>query len=40
MGAYVIFCEGLLNLVATQLGKKALLALERRERFISDLSVE
>lgn len=40
MGAYVIFCEGLLNLVATGLGKKALEALERRERFIADLGIE
>ncbi|UKI05818.1 MULTISPECIES: MurR/RpiR family transcriptional regulator [Variovorax] len=40
MGAYVIFCEGLLNLVATDLGKKALKALERRERFIADLGIE
>jgi DNA-binding MurR/RpiR family transcriptional regulator len=40
MGAYIIFCEGLLNLVATDLGKKALKALERRERFIADLGIE
>lgn len=40
MGAYVIFCEGLLNLVATGLGKKALQALERRERFIGELRIE
>ena len=40
MGAYVVFCEGLLNLVATQLGKKALQALERREHFITDLGIE
>lgn len=40
MGAYVIFCEGLLNLIATDLGKKALKALERRERFIADLKIE
>lgn len=40
MGAYVVFCEGLLNLVATQLGKKALQALERREHFITDLAIE
>ena len=39
MGAYVVFCEGLLNLVATQLGKKALQALERREHFITDLDI-
>lgn len=40
MGAYLIFCEGLLNLVATHLGKTALQALERRERFITSLGVE
>lgn len=40
MGAYVIFCEGLLSLVATQLGQKSLEALERRERFIPELGVE
>jgi DNA-binding MurR/RpiR family transcriptional regulator len=40
MGAYVVFCEGLMNLVATQLGKKALKALERREHFITSLNIE
>lgn len=40
MGAYVVFCEGLLNLVATRLGKRSLAALERRERFIADLGIE
>ena len=40
MGAYVVFCEGLLNLVATRLGQQALAALQRRERFISELGVE
>ncbi len=40
MGAYLIFCEGLLNLVATQLGKGALQALARRERFITGLQIE
>lgn len=40
MGAYLVFCEGLLNLVATHLGKAALQALERRERFITDLQIE
>jgi DNA-binding MurR/RpiR family transcriptional regulator len=40
MGAYIVFCEGLLNLVATQLGKEALRSLERRERFITDLGIE
>ena len=40
MGAYVIFCEGLLNLVATRLGQKALQALKRRERLIGELRIE
>jgi DNA-binding MurR/RpiR family transcriptional regulator len=40
MGAYVVFCEGLLNLVATQLGKQGLRSLERRERFIAELGIE
>jgi DNA-binding MurR/RpiR family transcriptional regulator len=40
MGAYVIFCEGLLNLVARQLGDQALDALERREGFIAQLDIE
>lgn len=40
MGAYLVFCEGLLNLVATRLGAKALTALARRERFITDLRIE
>jgi DNA-binding MurR/RpiR family transcriptional regulator len=40
MGAYLVFCEGLLNLVATHLGQSALQALEHRERFITDLQIE
>jgi DNA-binding MurR/RpiR family transcriptional regulator len=40
MGAYVVFCEGMLNLVARELGDKALQALERREGFISQLNIE
>jgi DNA-binding MurR/RpiR family transcriptional regulator len=40
MGAYLVFCEGLLNLVATQLGKRSLQALERRERLITALGIE
>jgi DNA-binding MurR/RpiR family transcriptional regulator len=40
MGAYVVFCEGLLNLVARELGDQALRALERREGFISQLDIE
>ncbi|WP_233833645.1 MurR/RpiR family transcriptional regulator [Paraburkholderia sp. ZP32-5] len=40
MGAYLIFCEGLLNLVATHLGKRSLQALSRRERLITALGIE
>ena len=40
MGAYLVFCEGLLNLVATHLGQSALQALEHRERLITDLQIE
>ncbi|MBS0341659.1 MAG: MurR/RpiR family transcriptional regulator [Proteobacteria bacterium] len=40
MGAYLIFAEGLLNVVATQIGKKALASLENSERFIEALKVE
>jgi DNA-binding MurR/RpiR family transcriptional regulator len=40
MGAYLVFCEGLLNLVATHLGKRSLQALERRERLITTLGIE
>jgi DNA-binding MurR/RpiR family transcriptional regulator len=40
MGAYLIFCEGLLNLVATHLGKRSLQALERSERLITALGIE
>ena len=40
MGAYLVFCEGLLNLVATHLGKRSLQALERRERLITALGIE
>ena len=40
MGAYVVFCEGLLNLVARELGDTALMALDRREGFISQLNIE
>lgn len=40
IGAYIVFCEGLLNLVAKELGNEALEALERRERFITGLQVE
>lgn len=40
MGAFMVFCEGLLNLVARQLGDKALTLLERREEFIARLGIE
>lgn len=40
MGAYLVFCECLLNLVARELGDNALQALERREGFISQLNIE
>ncbi|HTJ92078.1 MAG TPA: MurR/RpiR family transcriptional regulator [Pararobbsia sp.] len=40
MGAYLIFSEGLLNLVATHLGKRSLQALTRRERLITALGIE
>lgn len=40
MGAYLIFCEGLLNLVATHLGTRSLEALSRRERLITALGIE
>lgn len=40
IGAYVVFCEALINLVARELGDKALRSLERQEQFISHLRVE
>ncbi len=40
MGAYLVFCECLLNLVARELGDEALQALERREGFITQLGIE
>ncbi|ADJ64990.1 MurR/RpiR family transcriptional regulator [Herbaspirillum seropedicae] len=40
IGAYVVFSEGLMNLVARDLGSEALSALERREGFITDLRIE
>ncbi|WP_034388330.1 MurR/RpiR family transcriptional regulator [Comamonas composti] len=40
MGACMIFCEGLINLVARELGEKGLKALERREGFINALHIE
>jgi DNA-binding MurR/RpiR family transcriptional regulator len=40
MGAYIVFCEALLNVVARKLGDRAMGALARRERLISDLQIE
>ncbi|MGY6254717.1 MurR/RpiR family transcriptional regulator [Paraburkholderia caledonica] len=40
MGAYLVFCEGLMNVVAAHLGKRSLEALERRERLITTLGIE
>lgn len=40
MGAYIVFCESLLNLVARELGERAASAMAERERFISELKVE
>ena len=40
MGAYVVFCEGLLNIVARQLGDSAMEALARRERLIGAMNIE
>lgn len=40
MGAYIVFCEGLLNLVARKMGKKALSGLAHREKLIADMQVE
>lgn len=40
MGAYIVFCEGLLNLVARTLGDDAMAALARREKLIADMQIE
>jgi DNA-binding MurR/RpiR family transcriptional regulator len=40
MAAYVVFAEGLLNLVARELGEQAATALAERERLIADMNVE
>ena len=40
MGAYIVFCEALLNLVARELGDQALKALAGRERLIATLGIE
>jgi DNA-binding MurR/RpiR family transcriptional regulator len=40
MGPYIVFCEGLLNLVAHELGDAAIKALARRESLISIMRIE
>lgn len=40
MGAYIVFCEGLLNVVARKLGNRAINALAQREKLIADLQIE
>ncbi|WP_048648899.1 MurR/RpiR family transcriptional regulator [Nitratireductor soli] len=40
MGAYIVFCEALLNLVARELGDKALNSLAGRERLIAEMNIE
>ncbi|HEY9539699.1 MAG TPA: MurR/RpiR family transcriptional regulator [Kiloniellaceae bacterium] len=40
MGAYIVFCEALLNLVAREMGPAALDALSRREHLIAQMKVE
>jgi DNA-binding MurR/RpiR family transcriptional regulator len=40
MGAYIVFCEGLLNLVAKELGDEAAQALTERERMIAEMKIE
>ncbi|WP_439872678.1 MurR/RpiR family transcriptional regulator [Rhizobium leguminosarum] len=40
MGAYVVFCEGLLNLVAHEMGDRAMTGLASREALIRSMKVE
>ncbi|WP_027998039.1 MurR/RpiR family transcriptional regulator [Sinorhizobium arboris] len=40
MGAYIVFCEGLLNLVARELGDRAIDALAAREKLIDAMGIE
>lgn len=40
MGAYIVFAEGLLNLVARTMGEDALKALAHREELIADMGIE
>ncbi len=40
MGAYIVFCEGLLNLAAKEMGDEAAQALTERERMIAEMKIE
>lgn len=40
LGAYIVFAEGIVNLVAKELDGSALSALERQEKFIESLNIE
>lgn len=40
LGAYLVFCEGLVNLVAQDLGATGLKSLKQRERLIQQLGIE
>lgn len=40
MGAYIVFCEGLLNIVARELGDRAIDALAAREKLIGAMGIE
>ncbi|MGR9228042.1 MurR/RpiR family transcriptional regulator [Rhizobium leguminosarum] len=40
MGAYIVFCEGLLNLVAHEMGDRAMTGLASREALIRSMNVE
>lgn len=40
IGASIVFCEGLINAVAQELGEKAFHSLQKHEQFISELGVE
>jgi DNA-binding MurR/RpiR family transcriptional regulator len=40
LAAYLVFCEGLVNLVAQELGAKGLKSLQQREAMIAQLNIE
>lgn len=40
IGSYIVFCEGLINLVATSLGDSAIQTLKKREELIHRLNIE